>query len=63
MNFNMKIQLSSFHTDCLLKAVHYYVMHLREMDASGSSDYTSLIGIEKFLLDSISVDITDNLPF
>lgn len=59
----MKLELNSFDTDCLLQAVHYYVMHLREMDASGSSEYITLIGIEKFLLDTISIDLTDNLPF
>lgn len=59
----MRLLLNEFEMDRLLEAVHYYVMHLREMETTGSNDYTTLVGIEKFLLDSTTLEISNNLPF
>lgn len=54
----MRLLLNEFEMDRLLEAVHYYVMHLREMEATGSNGYTTLVGIEKFLLDSTTLEIS-----
>lgn len=59
----MKRTFNDFETNRLLQAVHYYVMHLREMNATGSEDYSTLSAFEKFLLDADYIEVTSNLPF
>lgn len=57
------MELNHFETNCLLKAVQHYVLYLRELEAEGSEDYVAIANINKYLLDSLWVEMTDNLPF
>ena len=63
-SYSMKLELNLFETDCLLKAVQDYIMDLRHLEAyDRSENYMVMVTINKFLLDSVSLEICNNLPF